>query len=289
MRFALPFGLVVLLIPCPVGAWIYPEHRDILALALSDLRADQRQLFLELWADARRGRESRYCATVVDGDGRSEPACIDLAAWAGIAGDHSCSPELLLSKTLPSDWILKVAKVSAETKVKFEKATGREAKQNAAAINNLKLQFVDKEYTTRAGANNGHFLTARTSDDSKDYLVRTLGAEAEPNALGLSFTTTWAQSGWYASGRRRPTRRRARSSRGRSWLPRRSPSTSSRTPSPPAMSLGVGATSPSGKERTTTTRNSGSTHRPGTEPTSPCSAMGTCGPRTSSGPRAWWR
>ena len=185
MRFALPFGLVVLLIPCPVGAWIYPEHRDILALALSDLRADQRQLFLELWADARRGRESRYCATVVDGDGRSEPACIDLAAWAGIAGDHSCSPELLLSKTLASDWILKVAKVSAETKVKFEKATGREAKQNAAAINNLKLQFVDKEYTTRAGANNGHFLTTRTSDDSKDYLVRTLGAEAEPNALGL--------------------------------------------------------------------------------------------------------
>ena len=122
---------------------------------------------------------------MVDGDGRSEPACIDLAAWAGIAGDHSCSPELLLTKTLPSDWILKVAKVSAETKVKFEKATGREAKQNAAAINNLKLQFVDKEYTTRAGANNGHFLTTRTSDDPKDYLVRTLGAEAEPNALGL--------------------------------------------------------------------------------------------------------
>jgi hypothetical protein len=168
-----------------VGAWIYPEHRDILAKALKDLPADQQQLFAELWADARGGRESRYCATMVDGDLRSAPACIDLAAWAGIAGDHSCSPDQLVATTLPSDWILKVARVSAETKVALEKGTTREAKQNAAALNNLKLQFVDKEYSTRAGANNGHFLTTRTSDDPRDYLARTLGAGAEPNALGL--------------------------------------------------------------------------------------------------------
>ena len=181
------FGLAVALLPGPAGAWIYPEHRDILAEALQGLPADQQQLFAELWADARSGRESRYCATMVDGDGRSEPACIDLAAWAGIAGDHSCSPDQLVSTTLPSDWILKVARVSAETKVGLENATSREAKQNAAALNNLKLQFVDREYTTRAGANNGHFLTTRTSDDPRDYLTRTLGAHAEPNALGLYF------------------------------------------------------------------------------------------------------
>ncbi|MGZ6070649.1 MAG: hypothetical protein ACXWK8_05495 [Myxococcaceae bacterium] len=181
----LALGLAVILLPGPSGAWIYPEHRDILAQALNGLPADQRQLFAALWADARLGRDSRYCATMVDGDLRSAPTCIDLAAWAGIAGDHSCSPELLLNTTLPSDWVLKVAGVSAETKVNLEKATTREAKQNAAAINNLKLQFVDREYTTRAGANNGHFLTTRTSDDPKEYLARTLGATAEPNALGL--------------------------------------------------------------------------------------------------------
>jgi hypothetical protein len=184
-RIALTLGLAVALLPGPAGAWIYPEHRDILAQALTDLPADQQKLFAALWADARRGRESRYCATMVDGDLRSAPGCIGLAAWAGIAGDHSFSPDQLVATTRPSNWILKVARVSAETKVGFEKATTREAKQNAAAINNLKLQFVDKEYTTRAGANNGHFLTTRTSDDPKDYLVRTLGAEAEPNAIGL--------------------------------------------------------------------------------------------------------
>ena len=67
---------------------------------------------------------------MVDGDGRSDAVCIDLAAWAGIAGDHSCSPDLLINTTLPSDWILKVATVSAQTKVGLEKATTRDAKQN---------------------------------------------------------------------------------------------------------------------------------------------------------------
>ncbi|HUM10357.1 MAG TPA: hypothetical protein VLT82_05340 [Myxococcaceae bacterium] len=184
-RIVLTLGLAVALLPGPAGAWIYPEHRDILAQALRDLPPDQQQLFAALWADARSGRQSRYCAAMVDGDGRSAPVCIDLAAWAGIAGDHSCSPDQLIATTLPSDWILKVAAVSAETKVRLEKATTREAKQNAAAVNNLKLQFVDREYSTRAGANNGHFLTTRTSDDPKEYLARTLGAESEPNAIGL--------------------------------------------------------------------------------------------------------
>jgi hypothetical protein len=187
MRITLALGVAVTLVPGPAAAWVYPEHRDILAQALRDLPADQRQLLEALWADARRGHESRYCATMVDGDGKSAPSCIDLAAWAAIAGDHSCSPDQLLTKTLSSDWILKVAGESAETKVRLENAKSREAKQNAAAINNLKLQSVDAEYSTRAGANNGHFLTTRTSDDPKEYLVRTLGAGAEPNALGLYF------------------------------------------------------------------------------------------------------
>ncbi|HSP20672.1 MAG TPA: hypothetical protein VLQ79_14250 [Myxococcaceae bacterium] len=184
-RVSVALGLAVLLVPGPSGAWIYPEHRDILARALLDLPPEQQQLFAALWADARTGRESRYCTSMVDGDGRSEAVCIDLAAWAGIAGDHSCSPDLLLTTTLPSDWILNVASVSALTKVGLEKATDREQKQNQVAINNLRLQFVDRDYTTRAGANNGHFLATRTSDDTREYLERTLGPGSEPNALGL--------------------------------------------------------------------------------------------------------
>ncbi len=181
----LALGLVALLVPGQAGAWIYPEHRDIMAEALRGLPADQQALFAELWAAARTGRESRYCTTVIDGDGRAKPSCIDLAAWPAIAADHSCSPDQFVNKILTSDWILKVASVAADTKVGLEKAKNRDETLNEWAISNLKLQFVDPEYASRAGANNGHFLMTRVSDDAGEYLKRIFAPGAEPSAIAL--------------------------------------------------------------------------------------------------------
>ena len=122
----------------------------------------------------------------MDGDGRGHPSCIDLAAWPAIAGDHSCSPDQLIQKTLTSDWILRVARVGAETKVVgLEKARNRDAALNEWATSHLKLQFVDPEYVSRAGANNGHFLMIRTSDDPGEYLREIFAPDAEPSALAL--------------------------------------------------------------------------------------------------------
>ena len=90
---------------------------------------------------------------MVDGDGRTPPSCIDLAAWPAIAGDHSCSPDQLVAKILTSGWILKVAKAAAETKVGLEKAKSREAKLNQWAISNLKLQSADPEYASNDAGN----------------------------------------------------------------------------------------------------------------------------------------
>ena len=177
--------LVTLLLPGRAGAFVYPEHRDIMAEALKNLPPDQQALFAELWAAARTGRESRYCAAPVDGDGRSDPTCIDLAAWPAIAGDHSCSPDQFVEKILTSDWILKVGAVAAGTKVGLEKAKKREATLNEWANSNLKLQFVDPEYASRAGANNGHFLMTRASDDPGEYLQRIFAPDAEPSAIAL--------------------------------------------------------------------------------------------------------
>jgi hypothetical protein len=171
-----------MLVPGVANAWIYPEHRDILAEALVGLPPELQQQFAEMWVEARSGQES-YCTEMVTGDGRTAPGCIDLAAWAAIAGDHSCSPDQLLTKTLPSKWILKVAAVGAQTKSGLEKAKSRDATINEWAISNLKLQSVDPEYASRAGANNGHFLIPRTSNDLAEYLAKALAAE--PNALGL--------------------------------------------------------------------------------------------------------
>jgi hypothetical protein len=180
-------ALVALLLAWPTvaTAWIYPEHRDILAVALNELPPELQAVAAKLWLEARTGNEARYCQTMVSGDGRTAPECLDLAAWAAIAGDHSCSPDQLLTKTLPSPWILKVAAVGAQTKTGLEKAKTRDATLNEWAISNLKLQFVDPEYASRAGANNGHFLIPRTSNNLTEYLAAALGPDAEPNALGL--------------------------------------------------------------------------------------------------------
>jgi len=177
--------LVATLLPGRAGAWIYPEHRDIMAQALRNLPPDQQALFDELWSAARTDREARYCAGMVDGDGRTPPSCIDLAAWPAIAGDHSCSPDQLIAKILTSDWILKVGKAAAETKVALAKAKTSQAILNEWAISNLKLQLADPEYASRAGANTGHFLTTRSSDDLREHLLRIFASDAEPNALAL--------------------------------------------------------------------------------------------------------
>ncbi len=176
---------LVALLPGRAGAWIYSEHRDIMAEALRTLPADQQALFAEIWSAARSDREARYCAQVVDGDGRAPPSCIDLAAWPAIAGDHSCSPDQFVAQILTSGWILKVAKAAAETKVGLENAKSREAALNEWALSNLKLQLADPEYASRAGANNGHFLITRISDDARENLLRMFASDIEPNALAL--------------------------------------------------------------------------------------------------------
>jgi len=188
-RTRLASGALVLagvLVARPASAWIYPEHRRILIEAMRKLSPSDRQLLSELWASARTGRESRLCGEIED-----EPkpgtalTCIDLGAWPAIAGDHSCSPEQFLDKTLTSDWIVKVADIGAQIQVRLDAAKNREDKLNDWAWSNLALQSVDPEYASRAGANNGHFLLTRSSDDPSEYLLRTLGPDAEPNALGL--------------------------------------------------------------------------------------------------------
>lgn len=156
-----------------------------MAEALKGLPADQQQFYATLWTEARSGHEARYCQEMVTGDGRSRPTCLDLAAWPAIAGDHSCSPNQLVTETLPSDWILNVGDVAAKTKVGLEQAKTRDATLNVWALSNLGLQYNDPEYLTRAQANNGHFLLPRTTNKLDEYVASALADGVEPNALGL--------------------------------------------------------------------------------------------------------
>ena len=101
----------------PVFAWVYPEHRDISILAVQNLDPARRAIFDSLWREARRTHEHRLCEQGADVAQGLKPACIDWAALAAIAGDHSCSSREMSGIVLESKWILAVADVAAKLKV----------------------------------------------------------------------------------------------------------------------------------------------------------------------------
>ncbi|HEY6133041.1 MAG TPA: hypothetical protein VIW70_03595 [Rubrivivax sp.] len=194
-------------------AWVYPEHRDITLLAVDALDPERKALFDGLWRDARAGDERRLCEQGADRQQGLAPACIDWAAFAAIAGDHSCSSRNMLDSVLKADWILQVADVAAQLKVDLagvavmarpelnrgnanivgdirrlvEDEAQRAKRQNALRIADTRLQRADAEYATRAGANGAHFLMPRPRTDTKprDYVELTLTPGADVSAVGV--------------------------------------------------------------------------------------------------------
>jgi hypothetical protein len=138
-----------------------------------------------LWALARTGYASPLCATMAAGNQGVAPKCVDFSAWPALAGDHSCSPRNLVTEVLPSDWVLPVSVVAAETKVSLTAATSREQKLNRIATSNMRFQWVDAEYATRATSNLAHFLLARDTNDIVEYMRKTVAAGSPLNAVGL--------------------------------------------------------------------------------------------------------
>lgn len=197
----------------PAFGWVYPEHRDISLLAVQNLDPPRRAIFDRLWREARRTHESRLCEQGADVEQGLKPACIDWAALAAIAGDHSCSSRELTDIVLNSNWIFAVAAVAAQLKVdlsqieilppasqvssnqdpiaelrlRMESETARAARINSLRAADVGLQRADRDYATRAGSNNAHFMLARPRTDisPKEYGELTLRAGSEINAMGV--------------------------------------------------------------------------------------------------------
>ncbi len=184
---ALRAALFLLLVAAPAAgrAWIYPEHRDIATEAIARLSPADRAVLERLWAEARKGYAAPLCEAFSAGDQGLDPRCLDFPAIPALSGDHSCSPKNVNDAVLPSPWILDVARVSAETRAALAASTTREQRLHAAATNNLKLQVVDPEYATRAGANNAHFHLPRTGDDVMEFVGASVAEGAPLNAVGL--------------------------------------------------------------------------------------------------------
>ncbi len=167
-------------------AWIYPEHRDITATAIRELSPEEKAVLDRLWAEARVGYESRLCSDPAAADPTGRVPCLDLAAWPALAGDHSCSSADLLADVFEKPWALDVASVAAELKRKLAKAKRPDQVRNADAWSNLEFESVDPEYSTRAGANNAHFLLPREgAPDARSYITKARADGAEINAIGI--------------------------------------------------------------------------------------------------------
>ena len=164
--------------------WTYPEHRDISAAALERLSPARQDVLARMWKSATDGSEplKNSCSTPLGGyDG----SCLDLAAWPAIAGDHSCSPENLRKDVVPSAWVMDVSRVAADLRRNLAEAPNESKRLDAWALSNLRLEAVDRDYSSRAAANTAHFLLPRTEDELGAYLARAISTATEPNAMGL--------------------------------------------------------------------------------------------------------
>ena len=186
-RFAVSAAsaVVLLSIALPARAWIYPEHRSIAGTAIAGLSPEDRAALDALWAEARTGHEERLCDTPWAGEQGPKPSCLDWSAWPAIAGDHSCSAGQMLGTVLESDWILKVAGVCSRLEVSLATAENARQLTNRLVKSDLELQRADREYATRAGANNVHFLLSRMSDDPLVYMKESVKEGGELNAIGV--------------------------------------------------------------------------------------------------------
>lgn len=169
----------------PALAWIHPEHRQIAGASIEGLDPARKEALRELWALARKGHEDRLCAEPFAGDQGPNPDCIDLAAFPALAGDHSCSPRELLHSILDEKWVLDVARVCSRFEAKLAKARTDADRINATRHADLELERVDKEYSSRAGANHAHFLLARKGPDPANYIKDAVRPGAELNAIGI--------------------------------------------------------------------------------------------------------
>ncbi len=169
------------------NAWVYPEHRDIMLLAIQKLSPEYRSMLDLLWSEARKGFEIRLTEAVIDATQSTNPTQIDFAAWPGIGGDHSVSAKDMLYNILQTDWILKVADITAQLKIDIADSKTREERINALRNSDIRLQRADPDYATRAGHNNVHFLLSlgTVKETASEYGLECVKEDAELNALGV--------------------------------------------------------------------------------------------------------
>jgi len=203
-----PFYLCLLsfslLFPGRTLAWVYPEHREITLVAILKLDKSYRARLEELWSMARKGNEARLDVSPANPNQGLDPQHIDYAAWPAVAGDHSVSSNDMVNNILYSDWILKVAAVTATLKKGLDESKNDSEREGYLRDSDIRLLRADPEYVSRAGSNNVHFMLARTDEKitAAKYFDSCMAAGAEINLVS---TYAWYHASAMLKARRLAT------------------------------------------------------------------------------------
>lgn len=165
-RFTLSLIAFYFLITFNSFAWIYPEHRDITLKAISYLSEEKLNLLNKYWAISRTKYEGKLSKELIDTNVSDNLNKIDFVSLPAIGGDHSCSPDNMINSVIPSDWIVKVARIASELKLNISSLDLKDKDINTYKILNyirdadIQIQQVDPDYANRSRANFSHFLLA---------------------------------------------------------------------------------------------------------------------------------
>jgi len=216
MKFIKHSPLIVLAVislsnPVSSYAWVYSEHRDIAMQAIQFLSAEHQVELDQLWQESRTGYETKLCTNAAELDQGTQTKCLDWAAFSAIAGDHSCSSNEMLNTIFTENWLLDIAKVSAQLKNEFafipvekfgdaqllsgaetiedqmHKQENRANRLNALHRADIQLLRADPQYASRANSNTAHFLIARPAANitNMEYTKLALQPGSEMNAMGV--------------------------------------------------------------------------------------------------------
>lgn len=166
-------------------AWVYPEHRQLLYMAIKNLSPEFRVQLDMIWMKARSGHETRLSESIIDS--AAGRMTIDYASWSAIAGDHSCSPGDMLNTILTSKWIFNVERTSEKLAQKLAQARTESQRVNALRSSDLQLMNADASYVSRAGSSNVHFLLPRSLPNVTltEYFELCTAKNADPNAIAV--------------------------------------------------------------------------------------------------------
>ena len=256
----------------------YPEHRDIAGTAIEGLSPARKAALNSLWEEARRAtRSARLRAALGRPAGR--PRLPRPRRVARRLGRLLLLRDDMLKSVLEKKWALGVARVAADLEKDLAKYKNEIDRRNWVTRSDLRAPDRGPRYSTRAGANNSHFLLARETDDVREFLIASANTRRpaeRPRHLdvehvaALRLAAAWAAGKIPGADRPRP---RARSSRleiyGVHFL---------EDSFAAGHVAGAGETSRRARGRTTTTTWTASTRATGPASPASSSATRTCAP-----------